>query len=32
VPFVLTPFSITVIFFTQLGIPVKSIAVPLVVF
>jgi hypothetical protein len=29
-PFVLTPLNITVIFFTQLGIPVKSIAVPLV--
>ena len=31
VPFVLTPFNITVIRFTQLGIPVKSMLVPLVV-
>jgi hypothetical protein len=29
-PFVLTPLNITVILFAQLGIPVKSIAVPLV--
>jgi hypothetical protein len=31
VPFVLTPANITVIRFTQLGIPVKSMLVPLVV-
>jgi len=30
VPVVLTPLNITVTLFTQLGIPVKSIAVPLV--
>jgi hypothetical protein len=30
-PFVLTPFSITVIRFTQDGMPVKSMLVPLVV-
>jgi len=32
VPFVLTPLSITVTILAQFGIPVKSIAVPLVVF